>query len=1441
MRPHMKPTRSKTADPRHDPPPPPFSHPGSSAVGSTAPRPAHDPSAAPPSPSRPLIQPVATLAPPRQPPQQGAQPKRAPRAGPLVLGTKRPAAVLDSQGLHDAACGTLRAIMQGAPRSPALTQLRATIQKMTELVANRSAYFSLGKYSYGAQNAVQLSVHIPGVLKGTTGHLFIRGVVVLGGKALLKHPSLAAQIYRLVMGRGKKLSVDGVEVEEVLKQMAAFTEVVCRRTADTPELPHSLHHIINMPTPNLIIQNVKTAGWENICSQMTIAAVFGVAAALRTRDGGIVGSKTSLRTLLKTVSSSSGCSTVLGEIGELMGADDDDYLSDSAPAAIALRMIAPRGRAKARADAEAEAAPTEAAVRFRKVSGVKAKAVALAMRVDFSLDLLQVPRACKHMRRVVTAVKCTTCKVGVREACLSCHIPCITCRSFSSTTDNPALDRHLPPPAAAAADSAPQGELLNSLATTPLPPVAGESTGTPAADSPPAADDMPANYLAFEPAEEDGVSAAVCELEVAVEEWACEVVGGTGEGAPSSSTVNAAPWRKRTGQSYQDVMGGWIQWLGKSPGRDEAWLWLREGIRAGTRGEYDWRPDVALNVIAMRSWRYLAGSSVPTTLEALATKSPMVSPAVPRWNGTVAHLRVVSEAAPWYGQVVFQTPATGRSERPIDRALFLAPGSTITDWLLRNITESLPFIAFIDPALFVAPSLALANHREIAPRHRTIEARCGEAGVPQAIVLSPTLLLRLLCPFFYRGHAPPSVTDKTASPIILYCPYFAKTNVETDGGNHELAGDVHTSACAVLVWSERMVAVVADSAREPGRLPSPGEQQVLQLLCSVAHQEYGVPVPKRILELTHIRQERGSNDCTVIVAAVFPYALASLRYNISTDSYELGAELLKSLATPVRSADLRAAVASGIRDPCGVAADPAGAPTSSRQKVTWSGTLPTNVLIPLVQNLHRRFHYRGAIGMDAFPIQGEGLRHQFYIKGSVGDFRNVDLPYFEYMMEKADMPPVPPGFRLVVTSFAMLSTILNGLTQVLHRDGDGGEYYDRCDFAEATTDKTLRGILKREVSNAWGPYSFLVNPSNGTRRILVLDCVIPRGEFPTEQQIRQHMKYQDIPPHGWTAFPITTWHSGGPGPTEPPIYPVGSPVFFGSAWAVNDKFLSNHSVANGHAMADALKWYVHSSAHVDIIGRAPTEDLRLAYVGKLLDLGITAVAGFGGGAFNKSETRVYSHIMQLSRKGATVRYVEERTSRTEAEVRATTPAFEDWLTTLRMLESELRGEKPDASLPADGNRDHPLFHDHPDLLGDIEDAVRYAVDSERAEIKERIRRLGVDTRGMALPQWPADVKFSGTEPFRLALWFCPGGTCKGYTLRCTQRWPPESQQLPVVLYTEKSMLMESVKRNAGAQRRWSWEKPKKGTTTEETRGAAVSKELIDVGVRNHVSVCIFPA
>jgi len=380
--------------------------------------------------------------------------------------------------------------------------------------------------------------------------------------------------------------------------------------------------------------------------------------------------------------------------------------------------------------------------------------------------------------------------------------------------------------------------------------------------------------------------------------------------------------------------------------------------------------------------------------------------------------------------------------------------------------------------------------------------------------------------------------------------------------------------------------------------------------------------------------------------------------------------------------------------------------------------------------------------------------------------------------------------------------------------------------------------MKKYVSPTWGPWAFLVNPSNGTRRIIILDCEIPRGEFPTEQQIRDHMKYFDIPPRSWCAFPITTWHSGGPGPVVPTIYPVGSPVLFTTAWAVDEAFYNSHAVGTQLTLVDLLKEYVHTAKHVDIFGRAPTEELRLAYVDKLLDMGINGVAGFGGGAWNAQKTRIITAVWHLSRRNNKPQYTEERSSRTEAEVQATSPPFADWLQTLQMLEQELSG-KPVGSpgAPVADMARHPLFQSHPDLLEDLQDAVQYAGATKSIDILDRLTRLAVDTRGKPLPQWPEHVKFSGSEPFRLALWFCAGGVCKGYTLRCTQPYPPVNHRLPIVIYTETSMIMESVKKIEGPDRRWSWIRPPKGTATEETRGAEVQKTLIDIGVRIGVTVC----
>ena len=1386
---------------------------------------------------------AASSAPPPAAAAKAVRPAPSRPARPVTgycAGTKRsaPPANIDSTTAHQAAVATLNLITQGAQRSPALTEYKRTILKLTELVP--PAYFSLSKYSHGARNAVVLNVHLPGLLRNAGATLSIRGLVVVGSKVLLKHPTLAAQIYRLVMGRGKHLSFEE-GLESVLEQMAAFTTAVCGAPGgeppDPPDLPHSLHHLLNMPTPNLVIQPVKTGGWQNICSQMTLAAVFGVASSQR-REGGLSGSnRTALKGLLKTVSSSSGCSSVLDDIADMMGGGDVEDSDDNTPAAIALRTIAPR-RTKAAPAVPLVAEVAAAGVRFRKAGVLGVKAKELAMRPDFSMDLLQIPRDCKHIRRVVTALKCPTCRVCAREACLSCHAPCIACRSFSSTTDNPALDRHLPPPASAAGDSAPLGDLRNSpkklrnSSETPLPGAAAKATAastTPAADAETSGDggDDEDEDQDDDEGGERGGAAALTALTVAVEEWVCPILVEA-----DLAGATAAPWLK-SGRTYPDVVTDWHNWLAKQPGASPEWLWLRERLRPKEPGlTTEWaRPDVALNYIALYTWRLPSGQTGPASL--VLRHVPMKSTIVPgRWNGTVAHLRAISESAPWYGEVYFEQSTTGSTERPMTRKLFLTHGSSVSDWCLRNITATLPFIAYVDPTLFLAPSPTDRKDRVVPERYRTIEVRCGSAARPSSMVVSLTMYIRLSCAFLYRGERPPLSTDRSRPPIILYCPYFDGVNADGGAKEHVLPRDGHTWACAVLCWSDRMAAVIADSLRSPRQEPTSGEISVLQLLCSVAHQEYGIPVPQRILQMTSLRQDAGSNACTLMVAAALPYALASVRYNVAADKYDLGADFRNYFVTT----DLRAAIAAGVLDHhCEASEGSSGA--AATQQVTWGGGYSKEILLKLIEDLHRRFYFATAKGVFFFSIQGEDKRQQIYMKDSVSAYANNDLPYVQYMVEKGAIPPVPRGYQMVCTSFAMLCTRPHGLIQMLHRDGDGGRFLNLPDFHEVTADKTLRSHMKHKVSSAWGPWSFLVNPSNGTRRILVLDCPIPRGEFPTEQQVKDHLKYVDIEPYGWKGFPITTWHSGGQGPDGPTVYPVGSPVLFTTAWAVEEDFIKTASVASVHLVVDALKEYVHTAKHVDIFGRAPTETLRLAYVAKLLDMGITGVAGFGGGAFNAARTRVQTSVWQLSRKGATVSYHEEKSSRTEEEIQSTSPPFAAWLGTLQLITQDLKGQPlVPMAMGSLSSAVHPLFEQHPELLEDIEDALRYADSSRRMDIEARIKQLAVDTRGKPLPQWPADVKFAGTEPFRLALWFCPAGVCKGYTLRCTTPYPPAGQRLPIVLYTEKNMLMENIKRRFGAERRWSWEKAQKGTRTEESLGAAVSAALISVGVRSGVTV-----
>jgi len=425
-----------------------------------------------------------------------------------------------------------------------MTEWRKTLGKVVELCP--PGFFSLGKYQSGSRSAVLVNVHLRGLGGGGAGHIFgLRGIVVIGGKALVKHPSLAAQIYRLVMGKGQYLTYES-GLEGVLEKMAAFTDrvVLTRRRVegdDTPDLPHALHHLLNMPTPNLHIQQVKTGEWDNICSQMTLAAMFGVAWTAK-KEGGS-SSKSAIKAVFQVVgSSSSGCSSVLNDIADMVGAGDAESSGDDAtPAAIALRTIAPRrGGGIARGPVAEEGQAVQ--VHFRKAGVLVTKAQELAMRPDFSLDLLQIPRDCKHMRRVVTAVLCTTCKVGVKEACLSCHVACIACKSFSSTTENPDLDRHLPPQGGESGVSKVSKEFRNSFETPkdpisppPLPP----GTAADATAAAPAAKPVLGDALDdAEDAEDRSI------LTVADADWDCEILTAA-DGEAAKMSTGAAPWRKK--------------------------------------------------------------------------------------------------------------------------------------------------------------------------------------------------------------------------------------------------------------------------------------------------------------------------------------------------------------------------------------------------------------------------------------------------------------------------------------------------------------------------------------------------------------------------------------------------------------------------------------------------------------------------------------------------------------------------------------------------------------------------------------------------------------------------------------------------------------------------------------------------------------------------------
>ena len=146
---------------------------------------------------------------------------------------------------------------------------------------------------------------------------------------------------------------------------------------------------------------------------------------------------------------------------------------------------------------------------------------------------------------------------------------------------------------------------------------------------------------------------------------------------------------------------------------------------------------------------------------------------------------------------------------------------------------------------------------------------------------------------------------------------------------------------------------------------------------------------------------------------------------------------------------------------------------------------------------------------------------------------------------------------------------------------------------------------------------------------------------------------------------------------------------------------------------------------------------------------------------------------------------------------------------------------------------HPLFTEHPEFIEDVDEGLRFFPPDVKGRFRRKMLALAVDARGGLLPRYPEAVELKGTEPFRLALWFCPFGVSKSLTLRATHDFPPLDQQnQSAVLYEEKQMVIRSIEKTK-ARCRWSW--LKRVTTgphlTEKTMGADVKKQCIWVGVR----------
>ena len=89
------------------------------------------------------------------------------------------------------------------------------------------------------------------------------------------------------------------------------------------------------------------------------------------------------------------------------------------------------------------------------------------------------------------------------------------------------------------------------------------------------------------------------------------------------------------------------------------------------------------------------------------------------------------------------------------RAEFMRPNASSTDWVLDQVTRTLPFLAYCDPTLIVAsPSAAVGESfvLGIPPDFCSIEARNTALAAPQLIKVDPPTVLRLSIPFFSSGH-----------------------------------------------------------------------------------------------------------------------------------------------------------------------------------------------------------------------------------------------------------------------------------------------------------------------------------------------------------------------------------------------------------------------------------------------------------------------------------------------------------------------------------------------------------------------------------------------------------------------------------------------------------------------------------------------------------------